>query len=301
MANTDFVVPENDFKNKVIQETIRILKQESKLFPRNTWCIPEIFQRPTKNNRSTIESLLKITYQILEFGHSALVLRSYNNIYNLTKDTIAYESVGGHTNLVAAIIDRVMKLGWSSAVNESVEGFYYSEIMEAVRRHDLPENLIGDIPDNGERDEKEKSRKEHQFWEDFRKYSSYDESHHEDRVQTLLDEMEQKSTIIGRMLYLADKTAANIITLCYDSIDRSPMLSIDSDKASVFDLDAMMHCDYRDGSYRNASEMWAYGYFENRGTIKYDDTGFFTAIIIIATLITNGEWYKWREAKYSHS
>ena len=301
MTYTDFSVPTTNLKEGILRESFRILKQESKLFHENTWCIPELFRKTDSNNWTTIEKLYNITYQILEFGHSSLVLRSYNNNYNLTEDRIAYESVGGHTNLVGVIIDRIMRLGWSSAVNESVEGFYYNEIMEAVRRHDLPENVIGDIPDNGMRDEKSKSEKEHQFWQDFRKYSTYDEYHHEDRVQMLLDEMEQKSTIIGRMLYLADKIAANIITLCYDSINRSPMITMDDEKASPLDREAMAHCDYNENGYYKASEIWTYGYFVTRETIKYDDIGFYTAIIVIATLIINGEWYKWREKLYTHS
>ena len=301
MANTDFVVPETNSREDIMEESIRILKQESKLFKNNSWCIPEIFHGPNSTYWPTIEKLYGMTYQILEYGHSSLVPRSYNNIYNLTEDKIAYESVGAHTNFMKNIVDLVIKLGWGSAIYETVEGYHYCEIMEAISRHDLPENVIGDIPDNGDRDEAAKSKKEHEFWQDFRKYSFFNEFRYEDRIQNLLDEMEQKSTIIGRILYLADKIAADLITLCYDAIGTPPMMSIDSDKVSVFDLDAMMHCDYRDGGYRKASEMWTYSYFENRGNIKYDDTGFFTAIIVIATLMVNGKWYNWRESKYTHS
>lgn len=300
MTSVDSVLPKFDI-DKVSKEAIRILRQESKLFKGNTWAIQEIFRETDNVDRSTIVNLCKITREILAFGLLSLEPRSCNNNGRLTADKNVNESVGGHTNLLSAIMRRAITLGWSSAINDFIEEYRWAEITEAISLHDLPEIVIGDIPDNGARDEDAKSRKEQEFWQDFRKYSTYNEYHFQDNVQKLLDEMRDKSTTIGRMTYVADKVSAPIAKLCYDIKGIPSGMSIDDDKASKFDLEAMLHCDYRDNGFRKYSEMWTYGYFVNRRTIEYDDTGFFTAILVIATLIVNGKWYNWREKQYTHS
>lgn len=49
-----------------------------------------------------------------------------------------------------------------------------------------------------------------------------------------------------------------------------------------------------------ASEMWAIDYFKERGIINYDETGYFTSLVVMVTLMmNNGKWYQWREQDYN--
>ena len=40
-------------------------------------------------------------------------------------------------------------------------------------------------------------------------------------------------------------------------------------------------------------------YLQMRKLVQYDDTGFFTALIVMYTLQIHNYWYSWREADYS--
>jgi hypothetical protein len=44
--------------------------------------------------------------------------------------------------------------------------------------------------------------------------------------------------------------------------------------------------------------MWAIDYFKMRELEQYDDTGYFTALIVAYTLAVNGHWYIWRDHDY---
>lgn len=245
------------------------------------------------------EDLLNTTSQIMEVALSASILRSYNNTYNLSNDTRAYESVGAHTNLVLTILDRALFYEYGSNFKKTPEGFTYREIMEAARRHDLPENLIGDIPDNGTRNDAEKAVIEHSYLSGFSKLSPKRERSFEENVAKILQGMEDKSSAIGRSIYMADKVSAIIMTLVEDSRGISPMMSHDSPHASQNDLKNMEICDYGDEkSGCKASEMWTVAFFKTRNMVQYDDSGFYTALIVLATLIVNGKWYNWREKDY---
>ena len=44
--------------------------------------------------------------------------------------------------------------------------------------------------------------------------------------------------------------------------------------------------------------MWAVDFFKMRKFNELDGSGFFTAIIVMYTLIVKGHWYTWREKDY---
>lgn len=246
------------------------------------------------------EDIFNITYQIREFAKASTVLRSYTSRYGLSEDSLAFESVGAHTNLMAALVDRALEYLFPSLIDCSIDGYNYREIIEAVRRHDLPENITGDIPDNGERDEGLKSVFEHSYHKHFGHYivNPYS-SEFNKKVNELLLQMEKKDTTLGRLLYSADKTAAIIIVLYYDSINKSPRLNLDNQLATSRDLAEMKLCDYRIRNSCRASEMWTIDFLKARELNKYDDYGFFTAIIVMYTLVVKGEWYNWRKNEYT--
>ncbi|MBO7132488.1 HD domain-containing protein [Candidatus Saccharibacteria bacterium] len=243
------------------------------------------------------DEMYGIATQIGEIAESALVLRSYNNRYNLTKNERAYESVGAHTNIVSAIADRA--LGWYRQTDNRIldEGYSYREIMEAVRLHDLPENLIGDIPDNDSHNEVDKRRNEKLFYDVlYREYPPRDAEFIK-RVAHLLDQMEDKSSSTGRLIYCADKVAAVMVTLQYDLNETPPVLR-KCDHPSERDFKEMSLCDKKVKKGYRASEMWTIDWFKARKLAQYDETGFFTSLVIMRTLQVNGCWYHWRENDY---
>ena len=60
----------------------------------------------------------------------------------------------------------------------------------------------------------------------------------------------------------------------------------------------MRICERLDGNYRRASEMWTIDYLKLRRRIQFDDSGFFTSILVMYTLMVNKTWYNWRERDY---
>ena len=110
--------------------------------------------------------------------------------------------------------------------------------------------------------------------------------------------MQMKDSMTGKMIFLSDKLAALFITLCLDDLGKSPMMALDSFYASKRDKGEMLMCDHSFKGRHKASEMWAIDFFKMRKIVDLDDTFFFTAMIVMATLIVNGRWYNWREADY---
>lgn len=47
-----------------------------------------------------------------------------------------------------------------------------------------------------------------------------------------------------------------------------------------------------------ASEMWTIDYLKIRKIVDLDTSFFFTAIVVMATLLVNKKWYDWREKDY---
>lgn len=244
------------------------------------------------------EEAYNTSYQILEIASSALVSRVYNREYNVTKESIAYESVSAHTNLGIALIDRFWMFIYGPDALKTIDGYSYREVTEAFRRHDLPENIIGDIPDNGNRDDAKKAIEEHDYWQSFSDCSPGRDSDSERKIAELLEKMEKRKPPTGNMLYAADKVSAIIITLCYDRQGLFPKKSRHSPTASSKELRAMSFCDFCDHGMYRASEMWTIDYLKLRNIAKYDQYGYFTSLMVMLTLIVNQKWYDWREKDY---
>ena len=231
------------------KEYERIMQRESKIAGKN-WIIPPV------------REVFKTNKQIGQIVESSSVLRSYNNRYGLTRDKCAYESVAAHTNLCMTILDRCLSYMYGPDM-DLPDVYTYRELMEALRRHDLPENIIGDIPDNGEAENSGKRATEITYFNAFASYSPLREHFFEENVNRLLPLMHPKSR-----------------------------------KISGRDFAEMQICDDKvNGCYR-ASEMWAIDYFKMRELEQYDDTGYFTALIVAYTLAVNGRWYIWRDHDY---
>lgn len=265
----------------------RIILNEAAL-TENKWDIP------------SIDEIEAITCQVAEVVQSSLVLRSYAGRYGLTEDSMSFESVGAHTNLVMMLVDRMLDFHHDLDTGSLIDGHTYREIMEAVRLHDLPENVIGDLPDNGSFDAEIKRQREANYYRNvFNNHYQEHRTTFKENVMKLLKEMEEQSSFLGKAIYCADKTAAVMITLQYDLNGLSPRLSLDSEIASKRDREEMAICDFRHHDACRASEMWTIDWFKARKLINFDATGFFTAIIIMRTLQVNERWYHWREKDYA--
>lgn len=235
------------------------------------------------------------TKRILEIAKNNTILRSGNRTGHLTTATMAYESDGGHTNLVRSLV----KYGFE---NYSIRSNYISTykdyfIDEAVTWHDLPENETGDIPDNRNRNEAEKLQQENAYFEQELK------SPNKDTTMQLLREMQDKSSPEGRILYVADKLSAIIMMLVYDKLAYDhlchyPHVYTDEKSISKIDQKEIDMCQKRPNGSILLSELWTVDFLYGRKIVNYDDGGFYTAILVMATLLVHNEWYEWREKQY---
>lgn len=283
----------------ILREYQRVIEYEYELQGRNDLGV-SMFVREARG----VEKLCR---RLIEIAKSSLVPRSYLKKYHLTDEKIVFESVAAHTNLVAALVDNALMYEYGpdfgevgSEFPETTDGYSPRVIAEVVRLHDLPENEIGDIPDDGARDEAEKEARERDYFSRYLKdYPSWATPFRE-KVRKLLLEMEEKVLPTGRLLYAADKLAAMIITLTCDSLGCMPMLHREAPSVSGRDVAEMDTCDPHGdfGDWHKASEMWTIDFLSIRKLCQYDDTGFFTAVLIMTTLIVNGRWYDWREKEY---
>lgn len=243
--------------------------------------------------------------RIYEYARSSFVSRSYNSIYNLYSKDFVYESVAAHTNLVASVMTAALdfRYGYGFGTESQLDfrtddGYSYREIMETVRLHDLAENETGDSPDNGTRNEDEKKRLELHYLKGFLNSYAASEERLKDKVFNLFQGMQEQSSDTGKMLYLADKVSALIVTISLDYLQHPPLILENSPYASDRDREEMKKCDFSCGHAYKASEMWAIDFFLMRKLVDLDTDFFFTALIVMITLIVNGQWYSWREANY---
>ena len=242
---------------------------------------------------------------LLEVARSCILPRGWCEAFSLpsTLQVTNCESVGSHTYLMSTMMELLLRSGVKQKVMRNGyarDGYNYLEIMEAVRLHDLPENAIGDWLDNGDRDEEEKSKLEDTWYESFRvNYPDCNRNLVEMAYQLLLD-MRLKQSPTGKMLYMADKTALVIAALAYDKAGHPFVMHIGAANASERDKQEMCICEWQEAGYRKASEMFTTDILHIREITQYDETGFFTAVLVMCTLIVNGKWYDWREKDYEY-
>ncbi|MBR3252468.1 HD domain-containing protein [Candidatus Saccharibacteria bacterium] len=284
----------DDFR-KVVKKEIKIRPGHN---PKQGFC-------EGKHILNLASEFFNMATRIFEIARSSSVPRSYNVSYNLSKDDFFYESVSAHTNLVSMITTLALDFcygygfgGFNKNWPETADGYSYRDVMEVVRLHDIAENETGDLPDNGSRDEEEKDRQELRYLKEYLEVYSEKDKDLRINILRLFREMQNQTSSTGKLLYLSDKVAALIITLCLDHLDHSPMILEDSPYASERDRAEMEKCDFAMGHAYKASEMWAIDFFQMRNIVKYDENFFFTALIVMSTLMVNGKWYSWREADY---
>lgn len=237
-----------------------------------------------------------ITYRILEIAYNSTIIRVGNSVGHLTKSLLAYESDSAHTNLVRSLVKYALdcKFGW----NISSPRYDRSEIDEAILLHDLPENETGDIPDNRNRNEAKKLAQENAYFENILATYKPSYKYHSEKITRLLHEMQEKSTVEGRLLYVADKASAIIMMLTYDRIGLYPYVYPNEPTVSKIDPSELAMCSKLANGGIKLSELWTVDYLFGRNIAQFDESGFFTAIIVMATLIVHGEWYDWREKQY---
>ena len=266
----------------------KIMAEEAKLSP-TIWKTP------------TTDEVFHTVKQIIEVMRSSMVIRSYHKQYNLSYLPMAFESDSAHTNLMATILDRALSYLYGPAFHYTDDGYNYREIMEAVRRHDLPENITGDIPDDGTRDEATKNQLEQEYQRAFSSHSPSREVDFEKKVLCLLTEMEGKTSPTGKLLYAADKVSAILMVLCYDKVGLSPHHRFKKEFTTASGRQAAKICERTTVNGYLASEIWTIDYFKMRKLVQYDETGYFTALLVMTTLQVHHDWYSWREADYSNN
>lgn len=283
-------------ESQIFEEYRRIMVEEFKL-------IPDAFHHRFILSKSS-QDIHKTVLHLREVALSSMVQRSYISHYGLEEKGPEFESVSAHTRLFAELVDQAL----AATVNDPSQieptfGYSYREIMKAIWRHDLPENFIGDIPDNGDENDPRRNDKHtlEQIWHNaYAENSPSWDVDIDQKVNQLLREMEDLSSPAGALLKVADKTAATFMTLTYDSEKKHPLMHIDDPAASKRDRLEMAMCDYEMNGFRRASEMWTIDHFHVRKFTEHDDTGFFTAVIVMYTLVVNGRWYNWRNNDYLH-
>ena len=277
-----YLVPE-----EAVKEQYQRIMQAEKVLADRDWQFPDYIE------------MRRVAVQVLELAGLNLTSRSFNQRYGGFRQKNTLESVGGHTNLMLGMVMRALRFQYGPNFDRTDDGYTVHEIVEAVQRHDQPEIYTGDIADNGERNEDDKLRRERSYHEYYRELSPERDCDFELKVMHLLFEMDEKISETGRLLYVADKVAANIITLYYDWAGIVLAMGPRNLAASERDKFEMQYCDYARNRRFYASEMWAVDYFKARELVRYDETGYFTALLVMCTLlVNNNEWYTWRECDY---
>lgn len=112
-------------------------------------------------------------------------------------------------------------------------------------------------------------------------------------------ETELLSFSTGRLIYLSERTAEIILALTMDMLTpEPPMVAENSTRASELERREMRLCDFSYKGKCKISEMMSIDFFALRKFVDYDENLFFTALILMCTLIVNNCWYSWRELQY---
>ena len=292
----------------IYSEFPRIMENELRLNPKD-------LGQELRKGLTNAEYFKAVTERILEVAKNGTILRVGMNMGRLTDNEIAYASVSAHVNICKTIFDYLADFAYGY---ESTQIGIYSrrEFAELFTLHDLIENVTKDEPDNGNGYEKLKNATEKKYIEDIlaKKYPPLSPWRKEETqifigyVKTLSEEMREKKTHGGRIGFAVDKLSAVIEMLGYDSIAYGeiarPLIphcpyALPSDKGiSDLNREQMKICDriYDEGFL--LSELWTIDFLHKRNIAQYDDTGFCTAVIVMATLLVHDKWFDWREKQY---
>lgn len=273
----------------IYSDFVRIMQQETSMQP-------QFIQNKYSQSLFEPSYFINVARRVLEIAKNGTISRCGNYVGHLSISDSTYESDGSHTNLMRALVNYAFDYiyGWDI----SPPTYNRREIDEAVLLHDLPENETGDTPDNGSRDETAKMQHDKTYYEDFlHMYAPY-ESNSCFYISKLLQEMEDKSTEEGRILYVADKLSAIIMMLAYDELGLYPHAFPDDEFISDINRAEMNLCEMRHNDGYLLSELWTVDFLYARELAKFDDSGFFLAILVMTTLLVHGKWYHWREGQY---
>lgn len=249
------------------------------------------------------EELYGTMLQLSQIAYSTLISRSYNLRYNLTNCPDTFESVASHSFLIESMMDSALSFLYGPNFTQTTDGFTYREIMQAIRRHDLPEIYTADIPDNGDRNDQALAKTEDLYWRQYSHDSPSRECKTDQNVKYLLEDSRSNfSTTTGRQIHAADKASAIFAALCFEEKGFTPWMVEDDTLASAREASIMKKCSrgkfdhltvvwLLEARYqRYASEMWTIDFFD-REFHKMDYGHYFTALIIMKTIAVTGKWY----------
>lgn len=292
----------NNYTPSLTEKFVQVYKAESLLIS-----LDESIRRRIINRYGEIYTMAT---RVLFSAESNTVERCINNMGHLNEiPIITPESVGGHTNLVSSLIDEA--LDFTYGYDKPPKEFNRRHIQDAARIHDLQEIYDGDTRDDGIRNEAAKQKREREF---FQEYAKFLPEAQKGSILRLLQEMEEKSTPAGKLLYVADKAAAPITALAYEKKYAEREMGTEKMRSKLprFTL-GELNPDSRNYQLavkalgmsptedtRNLSELWIADYLQcGRNIGQYDETGVITAVLVMSVLIVNdGEWYSWREKAY---
>lgn len=264
-----------------------IIKKEQQLSGRDSW----------DDGIKNANDIANATKRIMEHATQSIITRSYNSDYGLSNDLITFESDAAHVNLMCTVLDFALAFKYRDFPAGIIP--YYREIMNAARRHDLPENLFGDSADNNSRDEKAKRATDRIYQTTYDDLEVSYEHIFDTRVSKLVNGMDNLQTPHERLLKCADKAVAVLMTLCLKFHGFPATILRHSRAVSKLNRQQMRICRRNARQYVfEASELWTVDYLVLRRFDLLDSTGFITAVLIMATLMVNKEWYPWREKKY---
>lgn len=256
------------------------------------------------------EYFLRVAQRIIDVAENSNILRCRSGMGHLTTDVEAYESDGSHTNLVSATTDAALDFEYGWGIDPP--NYTRKEFGESVRLHDLPENVSGDMPNNNSAIVPKKNRIEGEYYDKAVRcyYDPYEVGESIVHMRRLLAELAALGEAVknytdytpeSRIFYGADKLAAIIDTLNGDRRGDLPHAGYNDPDITDINHKEMDLCELRHPKYGDylLSEIWTVDFLYARELTRYDDTGFFTGLLIMTTLLCHkGKWYHWRENQY---
>jgi len=158
--------------------------------------------------------------------------------------------------------------------------------MQTLLFHELGENESGDIPDDGQRDDAKKDKQEYQYISD---YLEAWPTKRADLIKAKVREMQNKSSVAGKLIYCVDKTEAILQNFIYEAQGRSGDAAT---KEKMFET--FSERDQSELIATNSTkpaDMWAYGFYDRYR--KYPMFDIFFDIIRAAALDVRGEDFTW--------
>lgn len=128
----------------------------------------------------------------------------------------------------------------------------YFRAINCLLYHEMGENMFGDIQDNGNRNESKKNMDEQNYLIDYMKdWSTF----HRTQICNTFVEMQDKSTTLGSLLYLIDKTEVILQNLIYEDQGRG------GDAKNCPYLTPRDQMEINETGSTKPADMWSYGLY----------------------------------------